>query len=89
MRGKIHNYFYLGSNYRSEFRKQVRMFVTFTLGFTIAFAWRETIFDLSESFVQWISGIKESNSSSFWASIFITGVALLLILITTRWLKDK
>jgi hypothetical protein len=89
MKRRLSNYFYLGSNYKAEFRKQMRLIIVFTLGFTIAFSWRETIFDLSKSFVQWISGIKNANSSSIWASVFITIVSLLLIFLTAKWLKEN
>jgi hypothetical protein len=65
------------------------MIITFTLGFTIAFTWRETLFDISKSFVQWLSGIKENNSASFWASMFITFLSIFLIFITARWLKES
>jgi hypothetical protein len=89
MKRRLSNYFYLGSNYREEFRKQMRLIIVFTLGFTIAFSWRETIFDLSKSFVQWIAGIKNANASSIWASVFITIVSLFLIFLTAKWLKEK
>jgi asparagine N-glycosylation enzyme membrane subunit Stt3 len=83
------NYFYLGNKYREEFRKQMRMFIIFTLGFTIAFTWRETIFDLSKSFVNWITHSTNPNAVSVWASVFITFLCLILIFLTTRWLRDK
>jgi len=51
MKKRVSNYFYIGQKYKEEFRKQVRAIITFTLGFTIAFAWRETIFDISKPFM--------------------------------------
>lgn len=86
---KLKNYFYLGNQYRSEFKKQMRMFLIFTLGFTIAFTWRETIFDLSKSFVKWLTHSNGTNATSIWASVFITIVCVILIFLTARWLRDK
>lgn len=87
MNGGISKYFYVGSKYRTEFRKQMRTFIVFTLGFTIAFSWRETIFDGSKKIVKWLTGTNKSGS--FGASIFITLVSVLLIFLTAQWLKDK
>jgi len=86
---KIRNYFYLGNQYRHEFRKQMRMFIIFTLGFTIAFTWRETIFDLSKALVAWVTNTNNPNTTSIGASVFITIVCALLIFLTARWLRDK
>jgi hypothetical protein len=86
---KFKNYFYLGNHYRQEFRKQMRLFIIFTLGFTIAFTWRETVFDLSKSLVNLIAHPTNPNATSIWASVFITIVSALLIFLTAKWLRDK
>ncbi len=86
---RIRNYFYLGNQYRQEFRKQMRMFIIFTLGFTIAFTWRETIFDLSKALIVWLTHPTNPNATSVWASVFITIICAFLIFLTTRWLRDK
>lgn len=85
---KISNYTFVGRKYKDEFRKQMRMIIVFTLGFTIAFAWRETIFEWSKNLVSWLTN-SNKGGSNVWASIFITLVSVILILLTTYWLKDK
>jgi hypothetical protein len=85
---KFSNYTFVGSKYRNEFRKQIRSIIVFTLGFTIAFAWRETIFDWAKSFTEWITH-SPGEASSAGASIFITILCVLLIILTSYWLKDK
>jgi len=65
------------------------MFIIFTLGFTIAFTWRETIFDLSKSLVQWLANTNNPNAISIWASVFITIICAALIFLTAKWLRDK
>lgn len=85
---KLSNYTYIGQKYKDEFRKQVRSIVVFTLGFTIAFAWREVIFDWSKSATAWITHSGDGGST-IGATIFITLISVFLIFLTTHWLKDK
>ena len=51
MRRRINQYF-LKNNYLKEFRHELRLLIVVTLGFTIGFTWRETIFDLSWALMQ-------------------------------------
>jgi hypothetical protein len=85
---KFSNYTFIGNNYKEEFRKQMRSIIVLTLGFTIAFAWRETIFQWSKSLTAWITHSNNGGSVTG-ASIFITLFCVLLIFLTSRWLKDK
>jgi hypothetical protein len=85
---KFSNYTFVGQKYKSEFRKQMRSVIVLTMGFTIAFAWRETIFDWSKSFTAWITH-SAGEGSSTGASIFITIISLVLIFLTAYWLKDN
>ena len=85
---KFSNYTFVGQKYKDEFRKQMRSVIVFTLGFTIAFAWRETIFDWSKSVTAWITNSSKGGTSTG-ASLFITLLCILLIFLTTRWLRDK
>ncbi len=85
---KFSNYTFIGRKYKEEFRKQMRMIIVFTLGFSIAFAWREAIFDWSKSVTAWLTHSNNGGSSTS-ASVFITLVCILLIILTSRWLKDK
>jgi cation transport ATPase len=85
---KISNYTFVGQNYKDEFRKQMRMIITFTLGFTIAFAWRETIFDWSKSAAAWITHSRDGGST-LGATMFITIFSILLLFLTSRWLGER
>jgi hypothetical protein len=79
---------YLGlAHHRREFKHQLRILIIFTLGFTIAFSWRQTVFDISLDFIK--SFINAGTDSlSILTSIFITVVSILLIYITSYFLKD-
>ena len=72
-----------------EFRKQLRLLIIVTLGFTVAFTWRQTVFDLSLSIVKAFTSIESTSALSILASSFITLVSLGLIYATSHILKDK
>ncbi len=82
--------FFLGrQSFENEFRKQLRMLITFTLGFTIAFSWRQTTFDTAQKIVQRLTDIQSTTALSIVTSIFITLFSLLVIFIAARLLHDK
>lgn len=85
----LHHFFVGGDNFKKEFRRQMRLLIIITLGFTIAFTWRQTVFDISQEIVSWITHIQESALSSVLTSTFITLISLIVIYITSKLLKDK
>lgn len=87
MKKRLYRFFIKGRSFESEFKRQLRMLIVVTLGFTIAFTWRQTIFDLSQSFINFFIHIQSSSLSSILASIFITIISILLIYITSYYLK--
>ncbi|MEK6906594.1 MAG: hypothetical protein AABW81_03160 [Nanoarchaeota archaeon] len=89
MSGKIYDLFIGGARFKREFKHQLRLFITFTLGFTIAFTWRQTIFDASSNFMRFITHIKDSTTLSLVSSLFVTVVSLLLIYLSTQLLKEE
>jgi hypothetical protein len=88
MTKRIFKIFHIGRRFRKEFKKQIRLFIVMTLAFTIAFSWRQTTFDLSQSFIQFITNIKDSATSSILTSLFITFLSILAIYLTSYILKD-
>ena len=89
MRHQIKRVFSASRRFKNEFRIQLRSFIILTLAFTIAFSWRQTTFDLSQKFVQFLLNIKSSNSLTIITSIFLTIACGAIILITSNWLKEK
>lgn len=77
-----------GRMFRKEFRRQMRMLIVITLGFTIAFTWRQTVFDISRSILVFITHIKSSSVSSVLTSVFITIWAIILIYLASYYLKE-
>ena len=89
MRRKFIRSLRVGRNFKNEFRKQIRMLIIVTLGFTIAFTWRQTIFDASQALVKFFTDVQGSTALSVLTSLFITIVAVLLIYIAAHYLKDN
>lgn len=89
MKKRLYDFFIGGKNFENEFKKQIRMLIIVTFGFTIAFTWRQTIFDLSQSLVQFITNVQGSELLSILTSTFITFLSILLIYLTSHYLKDK
>jgi len=88
MKRGISNLFVHGESFKKEFRRQVRMIIVFTLGFTIAFTWRQTIFDLSLTLVTFLTKVKNSSELSILTSVLITVISLILIFLTSHFLKE-
>lgn len=85
---KILNFFYLGRQFKKEFKKQLRLLIVVSFAFTMAFTWRQTTFDLSQSLVQFFFHIQNSDTLSVLSSILITIASIFFILLTSYILKD-
>ena len=77
------------SQFKREFRRQIRMLIIVALGFTIAFTWRQTVFDISQNFVKFITKIQGSSTLSILTSLFITILSLLIIYVVAHFLKTE
>jgi len=89
MKKRLYDFFIRGKRFQKEFRRQMRMLIVITLGFTIAFTWRQTVFDISQAFVQLIIDVQSSALSSILTSTFITLTSILFIYVTAHLLKDE
>jgi len=89
MRKRIYRSIREGSKFKKEFRRQIRMLIIITLGFTIAFTWRQTIFDTSQAIVQFFLNVQNSTTLSVLTSLFITILSIILIYLTAHFLKDN
>ena len=79
----------MGIRFKNEFRKQIRMLIIVTLGFTIAFTWRPTVFDASQALVQFSTNVQGSMALGVLTSLFITIVSIILIYLAAHYLKDN
>ncbi|MBU0957403.1 MAG: hypothetical protein KKF56_01185 [Nanoarchaeota archaeon] len=76
-------------SYKKEFKKQLRLAIAAAIGFTIAFSWRNVIFDSVHSLVQNIDKKTTVFQTQFTASLIITVVGVLFILLFSKLLKEK
>lgn len=88
MKRAIKNYIW-GDHLKKEFRRQLRLLIIITLGFTIAFTWRQTVFDLSLALVSFLTNIQNDATLSILSSVLITIISIGLIYLISHWLKDK
>ncbi|MAG25062.1 hypothetical protein CMI47_05725 [Candidatus Pacearchaeota archaeon] len=89
MKRKVKHFFVGGDNFKKEFRKQLRLLILITLSFTIAFAWRQTIFDIFETLILHFINVRNSATASVLTSLAITLMSLLVIYLASNFLKDR
>lgn len=77
-------------SFRAEFKRQIRLAITAAIGFTIAFAWRNAIFDSVLSFVSRALAVSENHYlTEIYAAIAVTIFGVFLITITSRFLGER
>lgn len=88
MNERIKRFLFGGDSFKKEFIRQIKYLVIFTLGFTIAFSWRETIFDATQSLVQWFLDIQSSTILSILTSITVTIFSIIIIWIVVKSFEE-
>lgn len=86
--GKINDFFIGGRNFKEEFRRQMRLLVVVTFGFTIAFSWRQTIFDAVQTAVKKLTNTN-GLSLSLLTSLTITLTSIIIIYLVSQLLKER
>jgi len=74
---------------RKEFKSQVRFALIAAVGFVIAFAWRNTIWDSSRLLIEKFSTAAGVVLTDVYTALFITFFGVILLIITSKLLKDK
>jgi hypothetical protein len=76
-------------SFRTEFKRQIRLALTAAIGFTIAYAWRQAIFDAFHNFVtRFLDVPPEHYLSETYTALVITLAGVLLIFLTSKMLRD-
>jgi hypothetical protein len=76
-------------SYGKELKRQFRIAISAAIGFIIAFAWREAIFDSMLEIVSRWTNTTNIQLSEIYTAIFITIIGVFLIFITSRILKER
>lgn len=85
----LKRFFIGGEGFKKEVKQQIRLLIIVTLGFTIAFSWRQTIFDSTERLIDFLFHFESSVSSSIITSLAITVISLVLIWIASKILAER
>jgi len=76
-------------SFRKEFKRQIRLAVVAAIGFSVAFAWRNAIFDMFENFVARFLDLQIGHYlTEIYTAIAITLVGVILIMLTSKILKE-
>lgn len=76
-------------SFKKEFRRQLRLAIIAAIGFTIAFAWRNAIYNSAQELVIKFTQSAHLILTEIYTAIFITLIAVVLILFTSKILKEK
>ena len=75
-------------NFRQELKRQLRYAIAAAVGFMVIFAWRDAILTGTKSLIEKISATTEVVTTEVSTALFITVTGVLIILITSKLLKD-
>jgi len=89
LKHRIRRFLVGGENFKKEVKKEVRLLIFFTFGFTIAFSWRQTIFDGTENLIHHFLTNISSTSLSLLTSVSITIISLIVIWLASKWFMEK
>lgn len=84
MNEHLKRFLFGGDSQKKDFLAQIKSLVVFTLGFTIAFSWRQTTFDASEKLIQTWINVQNSTYLSVLTSTFITIISIIIIWILIK-----
>jgi hypothetical protein len=73
--------------FKSELKKEMRLLVLMTIAFSIAFSWRQTMFDATMWVIEKTFNLEHGLTSNILASTTITLLGLILIFLTSKWFK--
>ena len=76
-------------SFKKEFKRQIKLAIIAAVGFTVAFSWREAIFNTFENFVSRFLDVPlEHYLTKTYTALAITIFGVVLIIVTSKMLKD-
>ncbi len=76
-------------SFRKEFKRQLRYAIAVAVGFMIIYSWRQAIWNSTYVLVEKLTENTKNMASNIATSLIITLVGVLIILISSKLLKDK
>ena len=84
-----HRIFHIKKSFKKEFKRQLRLAIIAAIGFTIAFSWRNAVYNSSKELIKKFSDFAGTVLTEFYTAIFITFLGVVILLATSKFLKDK
>lgn len=75
-------------SFRKEFKRQLKLAIIAAIGFTIAYAWKETVLKIMENTAINIASTLALGYSPLFMPLLITVIGVILIFIFVKILKD-
>ncbi len=76
-------------SFKKEFKKQLRFAITAAIGFSIAYAWRNAIYDSMQNYVARILDVVPNHYlTEVYTALTLTALGVLLIFITSQILSE-
>lgn len=76
-------------SFKKEFKQQLRYAIAAAVGFLIAYAWRESILNITYNIVSVFTEQTQTFLSNTLTAIILTLIGVLLIVLTSKLLKGK
>ncbi len=86
---KKYRIFNAKKSFRKEFKRQLRFAIIAAIGFLIAFSWRNALYRSANSIVEKFTDLADVVLSEIYTALFITFVGVVLLLISSKILKEK
>lgn len=83
-----HHFFKTKKSFKKELKRQIRYAIAAAVGFIIIYAWRESIINITQNFVQKFIENTQVASSNIFSALLITTIGVLIIIISSKILKD-
>lgn len=76
-------------SFKKEFKKQLRLALTASIGFLIAYGWRNAVFDSFQSFVSRFFDVPFGHyATEIYTAIGLTLIGVIFIFITSKLLRE-
>lgn len=78
------------TSFKKELKRQIRLAVSAAIGFTIAFAWKDAIFNTFQTIVAKYLNMEPTNFvTGIYTAILISIIGVIFILITSKILEER
>lgn len=76
-------------SFKKEFRRQLRLAIIAAVGFTVAFSWRNAVYNSSKKIIEILTKSTQLIINELLTALFITLLSVLLLFFTSKLLREK